>query len=134
MTEILEQISSVFISLGIHPVGGGFLLGILLMILLRRKKSADTSVSYGTHTGHQNWSNPTAGLKSPGLQHGHTSSAVTTSISTKSTTLNPEISQKILQLAQSGNIIQAIKELRTVTGLGLKEAKDMVEMMNRTKK
>lgn len=38
-----------------------------------------------------------------------------------------ELGHAVKQLAKSGNKINAIKELRTQTGCGLKEAKDAVE-------
>jgi hypothetical protein len=38
-----------------------------------------------------------------------------------------ELDHAVKQLAKSGNKINAIKELRTQTGCGLKEAKDAVE-------
>lgn len=40
--------------------------------------------------------------------------------------------QKIRQMAQSGNVIGAIKEYRTLTNAGLKEAKDAVEAIMRS--
>jgi hypothetical protein len=38
-----------------------------------------------------------------------------------------QIPDYIVQLARSGQKIQAIKELRNVTGMGLKEAKDVID-------
>jgi ribosomal protein L7/L12 len=44
-------------------------------------------------------------------------------------TVTPEAMARILRLAADGKKIQAIKELREHTGLGLKQAKDTVERM-----
>lgn len=41
----------------------------------------------------------------------------------------PAVSNEVRHLAASGQKIQAIKRLREETGLGLKEAKDMVERL-----
>ena len=42
---------------------------------------------------------------------------------------NPAVSNEVRHLAATGQKIQAIKRLREETGLGLKEAKDMVERL-----
>jgi len=39
----------------------------------------------------------------------------------------PEISSRVLAAAQAGNLIEAIKLVREETGLGLREAKELVE-------
>lgn len=38
-----------------------------------------------------------------------------------------EVGERIISLIESGQVVQAIKELREATGLGLKESKDAVE-------
>jgi hypothetical protein len=43
--------------------------------------------------------------------------------------LPPEIAAEVRALSQAGRKIEAIKKLRTATGLGLAEAKDLVERM-----
>jgi hypothetical protein len=40
-----------------------------------------------------------------------------------------QVPDYIVQLARSGKKIQAIKELREVSGMGLKEAKDIIDQM-----
>lgn len=41
--------------------------------------------------------------------------------------VSKEIGERIISIIESGQVVQAIKELREATGLGLKEAKDAVE-------
>lgn len=43
------------------------------------------------------------------------------------------LSQKEMTLADNGQLIPAIKELRTRTGLGLREAKELVDNYNQKK-
>lgn len=40
---------------------------------------------------------------------------------------NQGVNEKVMELVKSGDKIQAIKEYRELTGVGLKEAKDYVE-------
>lgn len=42
-------------------------------------------------------------------------------------TLQPDVVQEIRSLAQAGKKIEAIKRLREVTGVGLKDAKELIE-------
>jgi ribosomal protein L7/L12 len=44
-------------------------------------------------------------------------------------TIGPETQARLLELVAQGKKIQAIKDLRAATGLGLKEAKDAVDAM-----
>ena len=41
--------------------------------------------------------------------------------------IEEKLSESVMQAVRSGHTIQAIKQLRTETGLGLKEAKDIID-------
>jgi Ribosomal protein L7/L12 C-terminal domain len=43
---------------------------------------------------------------------------------------NADLSPEILELLASGHKVEAIKRIRTETGLGLKEAKDLAETLS----
>lgn len=43
--------------------------------------------------------------------------------------LSPDLRQKLELLVGDGRIIEAVKELRLLTGCGLKEAKDVIDLI-----
>ena len=58
---------------------------------------------------------------------------VTVEIPGQELEIDPKVLDEIRTLAESGQKIEAIKLMREATGLGLKEAKDLVDSLDRLK-
>lgn len=123
MTAFLDQISQAFTSLGIHPVLGAFLVGVLLVLALRRRR-LPASIAAGVATDGE--SGPGMFTKSV-VRMEQAQTSVT--VDGRTVDLDAAAMAAIAKKIRSGDKIEAIKLVREKTGLGLAEAKHLVEAL-----
>lgn len=122
---MLNSLSDLFTSIGIHPVVGGFLLGVLLCIVaLVMKRGLGIEVRNSSADELARFRDPHAFSSGP-----VNASAMTFHEGNKEMTLPPEASTAVMQALRKGSKIEAIKLFREASGLGLKESKDIIEAM-----
>jgi hypothetical protein len=123
---MLKGLSDLFVSVGIHPIIGGFLLGILTCIAFALVKKA---VGIEVH-------NPTqdelARFRDPNFSSQSTITTKMTFVDDgEQNSLPDHVATKVMQALREGKKIEAIKLFKDETGLGLKESKDIIEAMQR---
>lgn len=121
----MKAISDFFSSHGIDPFLAGLVAGVLLLVTVRvvfsgGKVSSPLRLQAGLDGGT---------LGSTISRTGTTS--VRVSVNGAERELTSEQSAEVLGALRGGNKIAAIKAVREATGLGLKEAKDLVEALER---
>lgn len=127
MDPIFDAVSAWFLSAGIHPVLGAFVAGVMITYLL--------VLVLGT----LHHSSPVTQPPAPGeverraalfeLPDRPANPAEPTRISMTINHAPVKVPEVVIAHVRSGNTIEAIKALRAASGLGLKEAKDMVDML-----
>lgn len=122
---MLKSLSDLFLSVGVHPVVGGFLLGVaacLVLIVLKR--------AMGIEVGNAS-SEELARFRDPKVFHSESSvsARMTFLRDGKEQVLPDHISDQVMQALREGKKIEAIKVFKDATGLGLKESKDLVELL-----
>lgn len=113
----LDTLSHYFQSLGIHPVLGGFLIGVLLCALVRISRFKSTVVKVEPYP-------------QPTTMAVH-SANISMSVNGQPISLPPEISAQIMDHLRQGNQIEAIKLLRQSSNLDLLQSKSCVEFLQR---
>ena len=127
----MNEISEFFAANGINPFLAGLILGAIIWALIRSKASTTSS-------------DPNTRLMTSGLSTGFTTKKAFTenasfnkinlSIATGADQrdLSAEETKAIVQALKNGDKINAIKIIRAATGLGLKDAKEVAEGMQRS--
>lgn len=128
--EILNDISEFFRSYGIDPLVGGFICGIIVCALARTG-TVDVKPQAGNATGPGR-----AVRQKPSLFResmlGGSSLKIRINVNGEEKELDDAESAKIMSALKQGNKIEAIKQARESTGLDLKEAKDLVEALEKS--
>lgn len=121
----MDTISNWFLSIGIHPLIGGAILGALLMLALRSKGHRIPTAPASRKAA--------AAKPSPSSSphSSHTFRTLNVTNDGKKIQVPEEINEKLMEHLRNGEKIMAVKVLREATGLGLKESKDVVEAMER---
>lgn len=131
MDPIFDAVAAWFLSAGLHPVLGSFLAGAAIaygLVLVFRPSNREPG---------------SAQLHSPGAVKpqaalfelpDNPSAAVRQSTRISMTINNApvDVPGEVLAHIRAGNTIDAIKALREASGLGLKEAKDVVDMLTKS--
>lgn len=122
---MLKGLSDLFASIGIHPIIGGFLLGILTCVaLVVVKKALGIKVRNTTQDELARYRDPDA------FSSRSTVSAKMTFVGDgEEKSLPDHIATKVMQALREGKKIEAIKLFKDETGMGLKESKDIIEAM-----
>jgi hypothetical protein len=124
----MKELSDWLQGLGIDPLLGGLVLGALLVLLLRRGGRSDRSgprLDLTLGTG----GDPRRTIRFD--QQRLDTTRMHLEVDGQGLDIPPEVSAEILAHLHRGNKIEAIKRLREATGLGLAEAKQMVEALER---
>lgn len=128
MDPIFDVIAAWFLSAGLHPVLGSFLAGAAItygLVLVFRPSNHEPGAPQPPSPGAVK---PQAALfelpANPGA-----SVRQSTRISMSINNAPVDVPDEVLAHIRAGNHIEAIKALRSASGLGLKEAKDVVDMM-----
>lgn len=133
MTEFFNIIAQFFTNIGIHPVFGSFMLGILTSLILFKKKK-NQAVTYDVNQAKNiSASSSTNHFNAPKTNFGNT-----TNFASQTTNFNnphpsgklnidSQVTDQIVNLIRESKIIEAIRVYREASGLGLKEAKDVIE-------
>lgn len=113
----MDAFSQWFSDRGISPLLAGAVISIFALFAFKFlfRSRADRDVDYGA--------TPRT------VTETRAKSRTRVSVHTSELDLPPELSAEVIELVKSGNKIQAIKIVREATGLGLKEAKDVVEAL-----
>lgn len=121
---ILSDLSADLQALGIDPLLGGFVLGVLvtllLVLLLRRGPSAGSQPA------------PPKASAAPELHASRLEIRVRENGQERE--LSTEESAQLQAYLREGRKLEGIKYLRQLTGLGLKEAKDLLEVIERARR
>jgi hypothetical protein len=119
--EILNAISGFFRSYGIDPLLGGFICGIIVGALVRVGIASRKSEEWNSFKRSQIYCDRYSG----------SSMRIRININGEEKELGSAESYEIINALRSRNKIEAIKLLRESTGLSLKEAKDLVEIIEK---
>lgn len=124
---MLKALSDFFNSIGVHPVVGGFILGVGLCFLLYLLKRA-----LGFEVVNPD-SDQLARFKDPNAfaSGAVTKAKVTMHVQGVDNALPDHISAQVMQALKEGSKIEAIKIFKDATGLGLKESKDIIEALQK---
>jgi len=117
----MNEITRWFESIGVPPLLGGMAIGAIIVFLVTRK-SASTSNGFP---------NTERKIGNPIMAAGSTVQ-IRIENDGKSIELSREQSAEISEQLRNGNKIAAIKALRESTGLGLAEAKGIVDAIERS--
>ena len=128
MDAIFDAVAAWFLSAGLHPVLGSFLAGgfiaYVFALVFRPSRREPPSPQFASPGAVKPQAalfelpaNPDASVRQ------------TTRISMTINNVPVDVPDQVLAHIRAGNHIEAIKELRSASGLGLKEAKDVVDMM-----
>jgi hypothetical protein len=115
MNAYLDALGQWLQSLGVHPVLGSFLLGAAIAFVLAYRGSTDVAQQFNlppTQAGDGTVS------RLPGFAHAFQGRTIS-------------IPDEVMELLDSGRQIEAMKALRQALGIGLKEAKDIVDTLPR---
>lgn len=130
---MLNEISEFFRSLGIDPLLGGFIAGLVLGAVLRAGVSRRSADDGGTRPN-----DPAAALRTSASfsreQTLHSQLKVKLKLNGEERELSAAETAEMSAALKRGDKIGAIKALREATGLGLKEAKDLVEVIERSQR
>ena len=123
----MNEITRWFETLGISPLLGGAIVGAIVVFLLTRRSDRNVP-ALGTAAA------PSSADRKSLRQSGVTAAFTQIRIENNGQPieLSPEASSEVMDLLRKGDKIGAIKVLRTATGLGLAESKNMVEAMERS--
>lgn len=123
--EILDSIAAWFAGFGVHPVLGGFLVGLVLGLVVRANRTQPTATAGMTAFEDQARGAGMIQKSTVALEHGVTSLA----INGTPVPLAPKAVSEIVETIKSGRLVDAIKLARQETGLGLAEAKLLVDTL-----
>lgn len=124
----MTEISTWLESIGISPLLAGLILGGLIVWLLKRGGSgAENTLGLSMDTS----SSIAKGRFQTRLTQTE-DARIHLELDGKSIDIPPDVAAEILQHLRDNHKIEAIKRLREATGLGLVDAKNMVEMMEKT--
>lgn len=118
MTSLLDGIAAAFADLGIHPVLGAFAAGLVVALLARAVRRPADGVATSA-----------AALQPAAARTSATPDAATARAHAAG--LPSDVSEVVTRAIRDGRTIEAIKAVREATGVGLKEAKDLVEALAR---
>lgn len=130
MQEFLESISKWFEGLGVHPVLGAFVLGIVLTAFFLRSQRSTYSGGLSASVGN----NP-GDFESGFLQRtavGVENNAISIAINDKTIPLPPDTVAQLTGLMKEKRTVEAIKLLREQTDLTLVDAKRLVETLEKS--
>lgn len=126
--DILKIIAEFFSANSIDPVLGGFVVVVILWAMVRVSRSRPPK-------------DRRQSFKQGPITHGefifskqrpiHTQQKIQIAVNGHHRELDRDESNTILGYIKSGNKIEAIKYLRELSDMGLKEAKDLVDLMER---
>ena len=123
----MKALSAWLEALGISPLLAGLVAGAFLFFLLSRLGGREAKHALGADSGVKSLQDRADRLSD--IKHG----VVHTQISIKNNgqpfELAGEVGAALLEMIRQGNKIEAIKLVREQSGLGLKEAKDLVEAL-----
>ncbi|MDP3858152.1 MAG: ribosomal protein L7/L12 [Stagnimonas sp.] len=132
---MLTEISEFFRSLGLDPLLGGFLAGIAFCVLaligFRKRTSEPTGP---TSSVHKPPARASSSFSVSREQMQHSALSIKLKLNGSERELSAAETAEMSAALQRGDKIGAIKALREVTGLGLKEAKDLVEVIERSQR
>jgi hypothetical protein len=126
MTHVLDAIATTFTDLGIHPVLGAFAAGLALALVAR-------ALGWPTDGVATTSSAAAAGPRSAAAVTARTGPPSGAAATARALTggLPPDVADVVTTAIRDGRTIAAIKAVREATGVGLKEAKDLVEAVAR---
>jgi hypothetical protein len=120
----MKAISEFFLSQGFDPFLAGLIAGIVLCVFAR--------VAFG---GGRSSPRPRLQIE-PDVVQGVVrtqSTSIRVDNNGRSVELSPEQTAAVMAALDQGNKIDAIRQLRDAAGLGLKEAKDLAESLQRSR-
>ena len=129
--DILRVIAEFFSTNGIDPVLGGFIVGVILCVMVRMVRVSRSRPPTDRRPS----------FKQGPITHGefifskqqplHAQLKIQIAVNGQNRELDHDGSNTILGYIKSGNKREAIKYLRELSDMGLKEAKDLVDLMER---
>jgi hypothetical protein len=124
----LDAISSWFESLGVPPVLGGFLFGVLFMLIIfagkREKRQPDSASRIQAFVPDKRPAQQHSSIKVDGP-------AIAININGREIEIPADEGERIIEMIRGNRTIEAIKTVRARSDLGLAEAKQFVEMLER---
>lgn len=126
MNAFLDAVGAWFQSFGVHPVLGAFILGAVIAFAFAYRRSAAPESADGAGLANR------AAVRPRGMVESTTVKVENTNISMTVNGKDMQMPSEVIAQLRAGNKIEAIKALRHASGLDLKEAKDVVEMIEKS--
>ena len=120
MNAFFDSIAHAFEAMHVHPVLGAFIAGAVIVFVFMRASSRDPA-DPGVHAPASVAPPASVAIKSNIYQ--------TENIPVMVNGRKVEFPPEVMTLIRAGNKIDAIKAVRTATGLDLKEAKEIVDKL-----
>lgn len=126
--DIAHEISEFLRSYGVDPLVGGFIAGLLLCALAKARTANNKSESRSLSQGNRSVLPTEVVAREQPL---HSSLRIRVHVNGKEKEVRETETTEIVSALERGDKIDAITSLRESTGIGLKEARDLIAVLDR---